>query len=117
MHGINSSCAVKHFLGDIPTILFPSLDVVFSVLILGGNLLVILVITKVPSLQNYDGYFIIQLSCADILVGLYLPINAASTIMRWVFVRSYLSDTVIMGPLFLRPFTFALVVKLVPSRL
>ncbi len=80
----NSSCKVEHFLGDVPTILFPVLDVMFAVLILGGNCLVILVITKVPSLQNYDGYFIIQLSCADILVGLYLPINAASHIIRWV---------------------------------
>ncbi len=82
MHEINISCTEEHFLGGVPTILFPLLDIIFSMLILGGNFLVILVITKVPSLQNYDGYFIIQLSCADILVGLYLPVNAASHIIR-----------------------------------
>ncbi len=75
------SCKVAYF-AEIPTILHPILDILFSILILMGNFLVIIVIGKESTLHTHNSYFIIQLSCADILVELYLPINAASHLYK-----------------------------------
>ncbi len=75
------SCTEPYF-AEIPTIFYPILDVIISILILVGNFFVIIVIGKESTLHTYNSYFIIQLSCADILVGLYLPINAASHLYK-----------------------------------
>ncbi len=69
------SCTEPYF-AEIPTIVYPILDIIISILILVGNFLVIIVIGKESHLHTYNSYFIIQLSCADILVGLYLPISS-----------------------------------------
>ncbi len=51
-----------------------------------GNILVTIVIAKTPSLHTVNGCFTVQLSIADISMGIFLALNAAINIDRLVLV-------------------------------
>lgn len=63
---------------DSVDIAYSILEVCLMVFICGGNLLVLIVIRRNISMHTYNNYFISQLSVADILVGICMPLNVAS---------------------------------------
>ena len=77
-----SPCDGEHY--KVLRILYPVLDLILMISIIVGNVLVIVVTARTPSLRTVSGCFIIQLSVADISLGISLLLNAVVNINRSV---------------------------------
>ena len=65
------------------SIVFAIMDVLFMIFIWMGNCFVLSVVHRNYSLHTYSNYFLAQLSLADLIVGLCMPLNIGAHEYRY----------------------------------
>ena len=73
----------QNFHWTISSIVFTVMDILFMAFIWMGNSFVLSVIQRNHSLHTYSNYFIAQLSVADLIVGLCMPLNIGAHEYRY----------------------------------